>query len=385
MTPSKPTQQAFVSRPRIPRDMTRSTDEERDLCIAFTLLPFLTPSKVRLIRERFDPLSNITRESTGMLSRLINVPEDEARIVKNPLQLPEMRRRVESHRGAVVTILDPHYPSLLREITDPPLALFHRGRLEHLAKPAVAVVGSRAASRYGLAAAERIARELASLGLTVISGLARGIDATAHRSALEAGGSTIAVLGAGLDVDYPRENRRLRRSLEENGLVLSEYSPGTVPRPIHFPIRNRIISGLSAGVVIVEATAKSGSLITARLAAEQGREVFAIPGSIFSAGSVGPNRLIQYGAKLVHDVDDILSEIGVFLPPEMRERKPAPAPEVEEPLRPILECFRYDEAIHIDEAASRLSLSPGALSEKLFDLELKQLIRAVPGGRYVRV
>lgn len=385
MTTSEPPQPAFVSRPRIPRDMTRSTDEERDLCIAFTLLPFLTPSKVRLIRERFDPLSNITRESTGLVSRLINVPEDEARIVKNPLQLPEMRRRVELHRSSVVTILDPPYPSLLKEIADPPLALFHRGRLEHLAKPAVAVVGSRAASRYGLAAAERIGKELALLGLTVISGLARGIDATAHRSTLEAGGSTIAVLGAGLDIDYPRENRRLKQLVEQNGLVLSEYPPGTVPRPIHFPIRNRIISGLSAGVVIVEATAKSGSLITARLAAEQGREVFAVPGSIFSAGSEGPNRLIQYGAKLVHDVDDILSEIGSFLPPEMRERKPLPEPEVEESLRPILECFRYDEALHIDEAASRLSLGPGELSEKLFDLELKQLIRAVPGGRYVRV
>jgi len=366
--------------------MTRFNDEERDLCIAFTLLSFLTPSKLRLIRERFNPLSSLAREPVGSVSSLINVTDDEARVVRNPLQIPEVRRQVESFRESVLTPSDADYPRLLREIPDPPLALFHRGALEHLQKPAVAVVGSRAASRYGLAAAERLSKELTTLGLTVVSGLARGIDAAAHRGALAAGGSTIAVLGAGLDIDYPRENRRLRRSLEESGLILSEYPPDTVPRPMNFPIRNRIISGLSAGVIIVEATSKSGSLITARLAAEQGREVFAVPGPIFSGGSEGPNRLIQYGAKLVHDVDDVMTEITAFLPAEMLESpKRATEPNVDVALQPILECLRYDEAIHVDEAAARLSIGPGELSEKLLQLELLDLVRAVPGGRYQRI
>ena len=269
---------------------------------------------------------------------------------------------------------------MLLQIADPPLALHFRGDVSLLSRPSVALVGSRRASPYAINAAQQLARQIASIGIAVVSGLARGIDGASHLATLEAGGKTIAVLGTGIDIIYPRSHARLFRRIEEEGVIVSEFPPGTPPKRENFPIRNRVISGLAYGTVVVEATSKSGSLITARMAAEQGREVFAVPGSIFSAGSEGAHRLIQYGAKLVHDVNDVLEE----LPGHLRVTR-TPPEEPEPPLREMFALLTRDEGTHIDTLATRAKQSPAAVAEALLQLELGGWIRSLPGARYVRV
>ena len=347
----------------------------RDLLIALSLLPFLTPNRTRLLLEHFDSVEVACDASPNLLQGLLSVTPQQAAEVKNPLREPEARRRVAELRASVVTRIDPEYPPMLLEIADPPLALHYRGDLSLLAKPSVAMVGSRRASPYAVNAAHHLGRQVASTGLVVVSGLARGVDAASHSAALDAGGKTIAVLGTGIDVVYPRSHARLFKRIETEGAIVTEFPPGTPPKPEHFPIRNRVISGLAHGTVIIEATSRSGSLITARMAAEQGREVFAVPGSIFSAGSEGTHRLIQYGAKLVHDVNDILEE----LPGHLRVKQ-TPAEEPESPLRDVLALLSRDEGTHIDA----LGHAPN-LAEALLQLELEGWIRALPGARYVRI
>ena len=287
---------------------------------------------------------------------------------------------VESIRQSVIALSDPDYPALLREIIDPPLALHTVGNRSLLGSTSIAVVGSRRASPYGVNAARELTKELAAAGLTIVSGLARGIDAAAHEAALDTHAATIAILGTGIDVIYPRSNVRLFRRIEREGLILSEFAPGTPPMPENFPMRNRVISGLCAGTVIVEATSRSGSLITARMAAEQGREVFAVPGSIFSKGSEGTHRLIQYGAKLVHDAGDIFDEL-----PGGLKRKREAAQEPGSPLGEVLAALSRDEGTHVDALAASLSSTSGAIAESLLQLELEGWIRALPGSRFVRV
>ncbi|HEV7921026.1 MAG TPA: DNA-processing protein DprA [Thermoanaerobaculia bacterium] len=277
-------------------------------------------------------------------------------------------------RDSVTTLLDDDYPPLLREIADPPLALHFRGDRSLLQRPAVAVVGSRRASPYAINAARRITEPLAAAGVAIVSGLALGVDAAAHEAALEANGATIAVLGTGIDVTYPRGNRRLYKRV---GLLLTELPPGTPPMAMNFPIRNRIIAGLTLGTIVIEATARSGSLITARLAAEQNREVFAVPGSIFSEGTEGTHRLIQYGAKLVHQAQDVLDELRleVTLPV---------APGEEAPHADVLAALSHDEPLAAERAAAKLGRAPESLAEALLELELGGWVRSLPGGRYVR-
>ncbi|HEX2060727.1 MAG TPA: DNA-processing protein DprA [Thermoanaerobaculia bacterium] len=337
-------------------------DASRDLLIAWSLLPFLTPARTRLLLEYFDPITTATRASPALLAALLKIPEEQATAIRNA--------RLERRFDHVVTLLDDAYPAALREIPDPPLALHYRGDVSLLARPAIAMVGSRRPSPYGVNAAVHLARELAAAGLLVVSGMARGIDAASHHAALDAGGATIAVLGTGIDVIYPRENARLFHRIAAHGLVISASPPGTPPKPEQFPMRNRVISGLALGSVIVEATRRSGSLITARLAAEQNREVFAVPGSIFSAGSEGTHRLIQYGAKLVHRVGDILDELPGDFRRVQAEGEPEPFPEA-------LAAFSREEAVHVDDIACS--------AETLLQLELGGWIRALPGARYVRV
>ncbi|HVS33549.1 MAG TPA: DNA-processing protein DprA [Thermoanaerobaculia bacterium] len=353
--------------------------DDRDFHIALSLLPFLTPNRTRLLRQYFDPLRAVRDASSALLESLLSVTPEQARLVKNPLILhgPDAMAPL---RSSVLTLDEPAYPPLLREIIDPPLALHFLGDTSLLAKPCVAIVGSRRASPYGLNAAGTLARQLVSAGLVIVSGLARGIDAAAHQAALDSGGSTIAVLGTGIDVVYPRSNIALLRRIERDGLILTEFAPGLAPRPENFPIRNRVISGLASGTVIVEATGRSGSLITARMAAEQGREVFAVPGSIFAPGSEGTHRLIQYGAKLVHDANDVLEE----LPGGLTWTK-SPKSQPGEPLREVLAALSLDEGTHLDTLAAKLSRTAGAVSESLLQLELDGWIRALPGGRYLRV
>ncbi|HKB78477.1 MAG TPA: DNA-processing protein DprA [Thermoanaerobaculia bacterium] len=353
----------------------------RDLCIAYARLPFLTPARIRLLREHFETLPNAQAAPPALLQGLLSIDAAQAEQVKNPLRSELERTAVAALRSSAVTLEDPEYPRLLRETVDPPPALFYRGGLALLDRPLLAMVGSRRASPYGMNAAAHLARQLVSAGIAIVSGLARGIDAASHLAALDAGGATIAVLGTGIDVVYPRSHGRLHESIAERGLILTEFPHGTPPLAGNFPVRNRIISGMTLGTVIVEATGRSGSLITARLAAEQGREVFAVPGSIFAAGSEGPHRLAQYGAKLVHDANDILEE----LPGGLRLQQAGAAVEPESPLREVLAAFTREEAMHIDAIATKLGQTVAGVSEAVLQLELGGWLKALPGARYTRV
>jgi DNA processing protein len=245
-----------------------------------------------------------------------------------------------------------------------------------LDKPAVALVGSRAASPHGLAVAERLARDLAARGIVVVSGLARGVDSAAHRGALAGGGETIAVLGSGADVIYPPEHLALARDIEGRGLVMSELVPGTPPLPIFFPLRNRIISGLSRAVVVIEAGEKSGSLITARLALDQGRDVLAVPGNVLSGRNKGAHGLLRDGAKIVEDADDILEELGMT----DKEGRPSAGASGD----PVLAALEPGEPADLDAIAERSGLSPSRLLPRLFELELQGLVARAGGGRFVR-
>ena len=344
----------------------------RDLWIALSLLPYLTPHRTRLLVETFDSVESVCNASFDLLQGLLSVNPEQAMEVKNPLRAATMRKRVAALRASVVTRIDPEYPPMLLQIADPPPTLHFRGDVSLLARPSVALVGSRRASPYAVNAAHQLSRKLVSAGLAVVSGLARGVDAAAHVAALEAGGKTIAVLGTGIDIIYPRPHARLFRRIEQEGVIVTEFPPGSPPKREHFPIRNRVISGLSYGTIVVEASARSGSLITARMAAEQNREVFAVPGSIFAAGSEGTHRLIQCGAKLVHDVNDVLEE----LPGHLRVVQ-TPPEEPEPPLRELLARLSYEEGTHVDALVAR--------PEELLRLELGGWIRALPGARFVRV
>ena len=271
------------------------------------------------------------------------------------------------------------YPPLLREIADRPPYLYVQGNLID-ADPAIAVVGSRRASSYGLLNTGRLAAELAAQGVAIVSGMARGVDAAAHQGALQQGGRTIGVLGCGVDVVYPQENRRLFAEMKEKAVLISEFPLGTLPLPENFPRRNRIISGLSRGVLVVEAAEGSGSLITAQYALEQGRDVFAIPGNINCHGSRGTNRLIKQGAKLVESVADILEE----LPQAVPNLAAAPAPAGLAPEEAAILSLLAREPLHIDDVIASSALTVGEVSAILLRLELKGVISQLPGKLFTR-
>ena len=282
--------------------------------------------------------------------------------------------------ASILTLEDERYPPLFRTIYDPPCVVYARGAAD-LSRPSIAVVGARRATEYGLNVAEKIARDLSLSGLSVVSGGARGIDSAAHRGALSVQGSTVAVMGSGLDVAYPSENAPLFDAIAERGALLSEFPFGTSPQPRYFPVRNRLIAGLSLGVVVVEGEAHSGSLITARLAADAGREVFAVPGPITEPASEGPHRLIQDGAKLVRRVEDILDE----LPPEAAAQARLPLTEEEESGdTALLDAIDAHRACTLDEITARTGKAAGDLLGALMDLELRDKVSRVSGGRYIR-
>ena len=285
---------------------------------------------------------------------------------------------------------DTAYPANLREIHAPPARLYVRGTLVEDDALAVAIVGSRAATPYGVAVAERLAADLAARGVTVVSGLARGIDSAAHRGALRAGGRTIAVLGSGVDVIYPPENRRLAGDIEASGALVSQFEPGTSPLAGYFPARNRVIAGLSLAVLVVEAAEKSGSLITAGLAAEMGREVLAVPGPLTSPQSVGAHRLIQDGAALIQGWEDVVGQLPLFWRDRVRALTPEPSqagepahdddPETEALLRILGE-----EPLGIDSIIERSGIAVGRASALLVTLEVEGRIRQLDGKRFVQV
>src|SRR5881628_3834210 len=288
---------------------------------------------------------------------------------------------------ATLNLGDERYPELLRAIHDPPAVLYCDGSVEPGDRQAVAIVGSRQATPYGLRITETLAGELSALGFTILSGFARGIDAAAHRAALAAGGRTIAVLGCGLDVDYPPGHASLHAEIAGSGAVLTEFAPGTPPRATNFPRRNRIISGLALGVVVVEAAEDSGSLITARLALEQGREVFAVPGPIDVPTSQGPHGLLKQGATLVETVDDIVEELLPQLDRPLQTLKTEPIAALPEHVelspseRTVLEVMSR-EPLHLDDLTERSRLTTPAVAAILLGLELKALVKQLPGQRY---
>ena len=295
-------------------------------------------------------------------------------------------RRADAESIAAIVWSASAYPVALTTIADPPPVLWTRGCAAALAAPAVAIVGSRAASPYALSVAEQLAGDLAACGLVIVSGLARGVDSAAHRGALAAGGTTVAVLGSGVDVVYPPEHGQLAKEIDLHGAVISELVPGTEPQPRFFPRRNRIISGLSRAVVVIEAGEKSGSLITARCALDQGRDVLAVPGNVLSGRNRGAHALLRDGAKIVESADDILEELGM---PSVGSggARPTDAEDGRSPTSPdpVLDSLVPGEACDLDEISGRSGLNSPRLLPRLFDLELRGLVRRVGGGRFVRI
>jgi DNA processing protein len=299
-----------------------------------------------------------------------------------PKEVYEDLAHVEKNGIDIVTFSDSDYPDLLRHIHDPPPLLYVRGKIRSDSQN-IAIVGSRNATSYGLTVTERLSAALSQRGLTIVSGMAKGIDSAAHAGTLAAGGKTIAVSGCGLGTIYPAENKKLFHRIAESGAVISEFSYTTPPDAHHFPIRNRIISGMSLGTVIVEATHKSGSLITARLAAEQGREVFAVPGSVKSFKSMGTHGLIKQGAKLVEHADDIFEELNISkeaLPEDSGAAESIGLTSAEKKVLDKLSPY----PIHIDNLARGLALSAGDVSSLLLQLELKGLVTQSPGKFFSR-
>lgn len=293
--------------------------------------------------------------------------------------LPAVAAWLDDPANRIVTLADAQYPKMLLQIPDPPPFLYVKGRIDLLNRPAIAIVGSRNATPQGAATAEAFAKVLSNAGLTIVSGLALGIDAAAHRGGLAGDAASIAIVGTGLDVVYPARNRTLAHKLAAQGTLLSELPLGTPALAANFPRRNRLISGMSRGCLVVEAAQRSGSLITARLANEQGREVFAVPGSIHSPLSKGSHLLIRQGAKLVECAQDVLEELGMSLPaaePHDREADPRP--------HALLDHLGFDPC-DIDTLSTRSGLTSSAVTALLTALELDGRVAALPGGKYQRI
>lgn len=370
--------------------------------VALNMTPGIGPRVATKLLERFGSAEAVFNASRRELEVLRLHPETIESLLARDL-LDRAGEEIEEVRrlgGDILILDDGIYPALLREIFDPPITLYVKGAWEQcLEGPCVAIVGSRRSSTYGQNASVMLARDLASRGVTIISGLARGIDSAAHRGALEAGGRTVAVLGTGIDEVYPRDHAALVRDiLASGGAIVSEFPLRTPPAPQNFPYRNRVISGLSLGVVLVEAAEQSGSLITARLALEQGREVFAVPGNITSRNSFGTNYLIKgAGAKLVQSWQDVASELpseiaARLLPPPSADGKDAKAttqmmlvPEdLTETERCVFQLLSLDEGSHIDALAEATKFAAPDLAAALLGLEMRDLVRQLPGKCFVR-
>jgi DNA processing protein len=301
--------------------------------------------------------------------------------------------KVHKLGGTVLSVYDEDYPKQLSQIFDPPAALYCLGERSILQTPCIALVGSRRCSPYGREVSQKLSRELAGLGLTVVSGLARGVDSHAHRGALDASGRTIAVLGCGVDVIYPKENRSLYKKVRERGCIVSEFPCGAFPAPQNFPIRNRVISGLSIGTIIAEASEYSGSLITARLTLEQNRELWAVPGNITRPGSYGPNYLIKQGAQPLLDIQDVLEQLPLDVLSLLKERVPViGSTEGKEGSKAnlnkveaqVLKAIPVDESVHFERLLEQTDLEVGELAEALLNLEMEELVRQLPGRKVCR-
>ncbi len=363
-------------------------EDKRSYWVALNLVLAESLKAAKKVVDHFPDISDAFKARSGELVRL-GIDEERARLLTSPKLLDRACReieRLERKKYSILTLEDERYPEYLKEIFDPPLVLYCAGKVEALKGPAVSVVGARKPSAYGRAAAEKLARDLASRGLVIVSGMALGVDSIAHCGALE-GGRTVAVLGSGLENVYPKENRSLFNKIMENGAVVSEFPAESLPLGFHFPIRNRIISGLSMALVVVEATRRSGSLISARLALEQNREVMAVPGNITSELSQGTNWLIKTGAKLVESWEDVAEELLSPLREELLSQKEE---ETEEPLtmspeeKKIFGMLKSDSLTHIDDLVEGTEFSVSEILSILLNLELGGWIVQRPGKYFQR-
>jgi DNA processing protein len=349
----------------------------------------------KLLREFGSPDAVFNASLTALEAQ--HLPAAVAQAIHSRQPLSNAAKELASVQAAGCRLLtwdEPEYPSRLREIYDPPPLLYVRGNVELLNRHVISIVGARRPTPYGNQMAERLARDLADRGLVISSGLARGIDASAHKGALSsANGATIGVLGCGIDVVYTKENKKIFQEIEQRGAIISEFPMGTFPAPQNFPIRNRIIAGMALGVVVVEGAQYSGSLITARLGMEFGREVFGVPGNATQPSSFGPNQLIKQGAKLVTGWEDVVEELPTPVRAELMPVETASPEEravlVEEGLgpteRPLYQLLSVDEARHVDELVERSGLSSSEVLAALFDLELKGVVRQLPGKQFLKV
>ncbi|MBI5959661.1 MAG: DNA-protecting protein DprA [Chloroflexi bacterium] len=357
--------------------------DARKYYLGFNIVKGIGPVRLRELRQRFGDLATAWKAPQSALAA---VGLDQRTLgnllqVRQSVNLDEMLHHVEQIGAVVVTLDDPDYPLLLRELPDSPPVLYVKGTLADADQWAVAFVGTRRSTTYGREMAARLAASLVQAGITIVSGLARGIDGAAHKAALEAGGRTLAVLGSGIDVIYPPEHRKLAEEIIQNGALVTEFPPGTPPDGRNFPVRNRIISGLSLGVVVVEAPQDSGALLTADCAADQGREVFALPGNVTSNSSLGANRLIQSGAKLVITAEDILEELNLsrsVVETRTQVRQIVPS----DPIEALLARHLALEPVHIDELCQLTSLPITQVSSTLAIMELKGLVQRMEGMTY---
>ncbi len=368
--------------------MEKSPSGPKSEWLALALIPGLGSAGIRALLNRFGAPGAVFQGSPAELAAVEGLRKDIAgRISRREFSAdPEKEMRKLERLGVeIVTYGDAEYPPLLREIHDPPVLLYTRGKGIPPKSTFVALVGSRNPTPYGLKTAEEMAQGLARRSIGIVSGMARGIDSAAHWGCLGGKGFTLAVLGTGIDIVYPASNKELFERIAEHGTVVTEFPLGTPPEPRNFPIRNRIISGLSKGIVVVEATKNSGSLITAALGLEQGREVLAVPGSVHSFKSAGCHHLIKQGARLVENSDDILDELGLNYPFARKTDalKGPPLPLLEETERIIYEIIG-DFPLRIDEIARDSGLEAGIVSSTLMKMELKGLVRQLPGKFFVR-
>jgi len=343
--------------------------------------------RLRILLSHFGSAQAVLNAS---LQELISVEGIDKQLADSILECKisrddqEKARRIKDANLTVYHLLNENYPARLKQIHKAPILLYAVGEFTEADSQSIAVVGTRSSSDYGHRVAKELVSELVKYGFTIVSGLARGIDTQAHYSALEAGGRTIAVLGSGLDTIYPQENTRLARDIAKRGAICTEYFLGTQPDAPNFPERNRIISGLSMGTIVIEAGNKSGAILTALTALEQNREVFAVPGRIDSKRSIGTNRLIKHGAKLVQDVDDILEELTGQLEFENNQSEPRiPEPELSADEKEIYQVLS-DQPIHIDTLAQQIGKPPSTLLTTLLNLELRSVVEQLPGKQFVR-
>lgn len=350
--------------------------------VGFNLIPGIGRARFSLLEKHFGTLEKAWHASSAELAAAgLDARSVKAILTKRPkISLDAELEKLEQYKVTVFTWNDPGYPAKLKEIYDTPPVLYVRGSITSEDEWSVAIVGTRQATIYGREVTQRIVGDLARNKITIVSGLAQGIDSAAHQAALEAGGRTIAVFACGLDVVYPASNLKLARSIMEHGALVSDYPLGTRPKGENFPRRNRIMSGLSLGVLVVEAGKTSGALITANLALEQNREVFAIPGNILSPRSEGTNRLIQEGAKLVRNAEDILEELNLTMVSQQLEMKETiPANDTES----LLLRHLSKEPTHIDEVRRESGLPIATVSSTLAMMELKGMVRQAGGMNYV--